>query len=93
MFCSLSSVSISGKSRRSICSPTPSGDCHACTKDSFIAGEDRSGLQIEFPDAKRRRKQSLHNPDAYWCPHCSKGSLDCHHLVEPLDLPYTLNHW
>ena len=30
----------------------------------------------------------LHNdPNAYWCPDCWAFTLDCSHLVEPLDAP------
>ena len=30
----------------------------------------------------------LHNdPNAYWCAHCWKFTLDCSHLMEPLTSP------
>jgi hypothetical protein len=39
--------------------------------------------------------EALHNnPKAYWCPHCWSFTLDCIHLVTPLDAPSVqLNDW
>jgi hypothetical protein len=39
--------------------------------------------------------EPLHNhPNAYWCPHCWKFTLDCKHLVAPLATPYVeMNDW
>jgi hypothetical protein len=38
---------------------------------------------------------SLHNtPGAYWCPACHAFTLECNHLVEPLDAPrIALKNW
>src|SRR5688572_8717339 len=38
---------------------------------------------------------SLHNnPSAYWCPQCWAFTLDCNHLVAPLDAPCVdMNDW
>ena len=37
----------------------------------------------------------LHNnPNAYWCPACWAFTLDCSHLVDPLDAPeLPVKHW
>src|SRR5262245_5527423 len=38
------------------------------------------------PTSNSHRGEHLHNhPDAYWCADCHRFTLDCRHLVEPLE--------
>src|SRR4051812_23300691 len=38
------------------------------------------------PSSKDYLGNHLHNhPDAYWCANCHRFTLDCSHLVEPLE--------
>lgn len=47
------------------------------------------------PSSNAHLADSLHNaPGAYWCPDCQSFTLDCLHLVPPLDGPRViLNNW